>query len=231
MGSGRTPSASASAVPALGDHRLLHQLRLVPGGEHVRAHGQPQQPQRQAGQRQRHVQQPAAASAGSQRQPDDVVVGERLGAGELEPAVAPRTAVGQRRRHPVGHVLGPDRLKTGLAGARHRDGGQIGEALEQCQPRVAGRVDDRRAEDGRLERRGGHGLLGQGLGAEEARARVMRRPQRGEEEKAPRAGPLRRPYEAKSGHRVQLLDRSARLVADGRREVHDGAHPPQGVAK
>ena len=103
------------------------------------------------------------------RDPHDLLVGERLRAGQLVGAPARRRG-DQRRHHAVGDVLGPDRLVEGAAGARDRDRRQVAEALEQREPRIAGRVDDRRAEDRRLQRRGLDRLRGQRLGPEEARA-------------------------------------------------------------
>ena len=137
----------------------------------------------------------------------------------------------ERRHHAVGHVLGPDRLIERPARARHRDGGKVGEPLEQREPRVAGRVDDRRTEHGPCRARGLDRLAGERLGAEEARARVVGRAHRREEDEPARAGPLGGAHEPQRGDRVQLLDRGAGLVADRRCQVDHGVDPAERVAK
>jgi hypothetical protein len=58
---------------------------------------------------------------------------------------------------------------------------------------------------------------------------VQGRPERGEEHEPLHAAALGRAQQPQRGHRVQLLDRGARLVADGRGQVHHGFDPPQGV--
>jgi hypothetical protein len=60
---------------------------------------------------------------------------------------------------------------------------------------------------------------------------VVTRPHRREEQEAARAGALGRAHEPQRGHRVELLDRGARLVADRGRQVHHSADAAQGVAK
>ena len=190
IASGDTPSALGVRRAARRDHRLLHQLGLVPGREHIRAGEHPQQPQGGPHHRQRQVQQPAAAAARAQDHADDLVVAELLGPGERGLG-GPPLAV-SARHHAVGHVLCPDRLVERPPGARDRHRGQPREALEQRQPWVAGRVDDRRAEDGRLHPRGGDRVLRERLRAEEARARVVAsRPSRRRTGSASR--PLARP--------------------------------------
>jgi hypothetical protein len=79
---------------------------------------------------------------------------------------------------------------------------------------------------GRLQ----NGALGDGLGPEEARALERARTDCGEEEEALGARRHGRPQEACRGHRVQLLHRGVRLVADRRRQVDDGLDPAKRLA-
>ena len=53
--------------------------------------------------------------------------------------------------------------------------------------------------------------------------------ERREEDEAARPGALGRAHQPQRGHRVQLLDRGARLVADRRGQVDDGVHAAQRV--
>ena len=136
--------------PALGDHRHLHQLRLLPGREGRVADqpAQPARPERTSAQRDVDA---AAASRPAARgdQPGDLVVGERLGPGELVAApavaVAPSAATTQR-----GDVVGPDRLEAAPA-LRRRSASPAAARGGACSrhPGVVAVVDDRRREDGR----------------------------------------------------------------------------------
>ena len=82
-------------------------------------------------------------------------------------------------------------------------------------------IDDRRGEDGRRQRRGHHGPLGQPLGAEEAGPLSGRGVERAEEDEALHPAALRRAQEPDRRQRVQLLDPVRRLVPDRRRQVDD----------
>ena len=58
---------------------------------------------------------------------------------------------------------------------------------------------------------------------------MVARPHGREEDKTARPGALRGPDEAQRGHRVQLLDRAAGLVARGGPQVEDGVDAAEGV--
>ena len=102
-------------------------------------------------------------------------------------------AVAQRAADAGGRVLGPHRLvqRPPTPGDRHH--GQPREALEQRQPGVARRVDDRGREHGRVQVRLADRLLGERLCAEEPRAMVGRGAEHGEEQEALHARSARRP--------------------------------------
>ena len=76
-----------------------------------------------------------------------------------------------------------------------------------------------------------HRLLGERLGSHQARAVLGARAERREEDEALRAGALRGLHHAPRRDAVELLDRAARLVADGSRQVHDRVDAAQRVAK
>ena len=93
----------------------------------------------------------AVAIGGVQQGADDLVLAERLRAGELEALVAfrsppapapPRRSRSRPRPRPRSAGMWPAPPETGMAGA--------GRAFQQGQPGVAGGVDDRGGEDGRF---------------------------------------------------------------------------------
>ena len=95
-------------------HRLLHQLRLLPGREDRGADHPLEGLQREPHHGHRHMHERAPAAERLHHGPHHRLVGERLGPGQLE--AAPAAAVLQRRHHAIGHVLRPDRLVLGAAG-------------------------------------------------------------------------------------------------------------------
>ncbi len=199
----------------------------------------------------RHVQQRTAAVQRAQHGAHDVVVRQRLGSRELVARVlgarsrgaarAPLRGAGyapvavaraaQLGDHAIGDVLGPDRLNQGPPAPRHGHHRQQRQALQQRQPRVPGRVDDRWREHRRPQACLADRLLGERLGAEEAGAMVSGGVERREEQEAFDSRALRSLDHAPGGDPVELLDRAARLIADRSRQVHDRADAPQRVPK
>ena len=222
------PQRPDVGVAARGDHRDLHQLRLLPGRER-RVADDPAQPREAVvHEAERDVDERSLASGRAGDQACDLLVGEPLGAGEL---VAARAAAGvEVGERAASHVVGPDRLERGSALARDRNRGQQRQAPLDRHPRVIGGVDDRGGEDGRLELGGRHGPLGQRLGSKEARALDLGGADRGEEDEALDPGGLGGAQQARGGEAVELLDRRTGLVADRGGEVDHGAHAAQRAA-
>src|SRR5262249_61695721 len=92
--------------------------------------------------------------------------------------------------HARGPVAGPDRLVAGAPGAGDGNRGQEPEAMQERDPGIAGPVDDRGREHGRLERGFRHRALPEGLRSEEPGALEERGTHRREEDEPPDAGAL-----------------------------------------
>ena len=159
----------------------------------------------------------------------DLVVGEDLGAGQLvagallSRARAPRSRSAPRRRP----------RSAGRRTARSRRSGSPGAAPAASAAAPSGRRGHRRSTARRSPSASGEAAtasLRQRLGAEEAGALELARPQRGEEDEALHAGPLGGPQQARGRQPVQLLDPCVGLVADRRREVDHGVRSAQRLA-
>ena len=146
MRPGWTPRDSASAVP----RSLTIETSISSASSQVAKTDSPtaaQGEQAGADDRQGDVHERPRPSRDAADQLGHIVVGERLGPGQLVAgAVATRQGGGDALRR----VPGPDRLEASPALAGHRHHRQEGEAPQQGDPGVAVVVDDRGGEDRRL---------------------------------------------------------------------------------
>ena len=212
--------------------RHLQQLRFVGGRERGRPAEQLHQLQDSAGDGHGDPDDPAAPMKRAQGELHDLLMAERVGAGEF---VARPHGVGgagtsrEPRQHAVGDILGPDRLKARPARAGNWHHREPRHALQEPQVGIAGRVDDRGSEDRVLQRGLHHGPLGDRLGPHQSRAAAGGGPEGREEHEPLHTRSLGRLHQSPRGDPGQLLDRAAGLIADHRGEVHDRLDPPQGV--
>ena len=185
--SGRARRPALGVGAAVARHRHLHQLGLLPGGEDGVA-DQARAATPGAGARAPAARAPRAGSCpwAPAISPRDLVVGERLGAGELDTSPvassSPSSAAGRSgpRRPPrsAGRRPRPE-PETGRSGSS-------ASRLIRRHPGVVAVVDDRGGEHRGRKRRAAHRLLGEGLGAEEPGALELAGTERGEEHEAAR---------------------------------------------
>ena len=148
-----TPSASASALPRA---VVIGSSISSASSQVANAFGPPTRSEaveRGPHERQRQVQRAGAGGRPSAATTlHDVVVAERLRAGEVEARAgsSPLDASAATMQSATSSAQIGWKRRAARAGHRHRR--QPREALEQRQPGVAGRVDDRGAEDDRVER-------------------------------------------------------------------------------
>ena len=160
-----TPSASASIQPRR-DHRLLHRLRLLPGDETWRPLA------RSPRSTHRSTSIGTSAGAGGSHGPASsyrVVVGQLCGPASSTPRPWRFAPFRDGDTH-VGHVVRPDRLVERLARARPGSAAPAGEAARAGSARGRRVVDDRGRERRSSPAASPALLLGQRLGAKEARA-------------------------------------------------------------
>ena len=149
---------------------------------------------------------------------------QHLRAGQLVAGVG-RVAGLEHAHHAVGGVVGPDRLRARAPAPSSGTTGSSASRSRRCRRRSPGRVDQRAGERGRVQARRRHGPLRERLRAVHARVVVRRGAERRQPHEPLRPGSLGRPQQPRGGQPVDLLDRRARLVALGRRQVHDGSTP------
>ncbi len=212
-------------MPRSLSHRDLHQLGLLPGCKHGLAEKGAHCDQARADDGQWDVDQPARTAGDLADQVGHLVVGERLGPGQL--VATPPAIASERGDYAAGGVVRPDRLEARPPVAGDRQHGQEGEATQQRHPGVGAVVDDRGGEDRRLQGGGGNRPLGQPLGAEEAGALGSGGVKGAEEDEAAHAAALGGAQQAHRCQPVQLLDPVRGLVADRRRQVDDGVDAAQ----
>ena len=228
MGSGVTPSASASAVPRCGEHRRAERVRLVASGQ---SDG--------AGQRLVDVQRPQQGPVGTvtsrrsrppARSARETASRAVIASGPAISATSgPVASVASTHAATSSAQMGCTRAVPMVAG--DRDDGEQSEQVEQPQLGVAGRVDQRATQDRRVE--------GESATARSASALVRCTRERWCAEapsglrKMNRCAPasLGGPQQPPGADSVDLLDRRVRLVALGGREVHDGRDAAHGVAE
>src|SRR5207244_3755786 len=121
--------------------------------------------------------------------------------------------------------LDGDRLQSRLAAAQDRhDGGSPHEAGKRRDELITRPVNDRRAEDGPLERARAHALLRFPLGAVVPRARVRPGAERAHVQVALDARFMRHPQHVGGGQRMEALEGDAArpVLADDADEMDDG---------
>ena len=220
------PERLGVGAAARGGHRLLHQLRLLPGRED--ASGRP----------------PAAAPRSEARTSGSGTCSERPAAAarragprarcrrrRASPArrarSARRRAPSRQRRHarsrprPRPRSAGSGACPTpdiGIAGRRR--------SAQQRQPRVAGRVDDRGREDRRLEADSSTACSASALARKKRVREWWLAPIAEKNTKRSRAGPLGRAHEAQRGD-ARSAPRSRRAAGRGSRRPGARPCPPR----
>ena len=229
---GSHPETLGVGGPAPREHRDVEQLGLVGGRERGRPPEQLDEGQAPPHDRLRDPDDRAVTVEGMQRCGDEAAVGERLRAGELVAGPERRLlgrAARQRGEDAVGHVLGPDRLERGPAGAGDEHHRQQRHPPQQREVGIADAVHERGREHRVLQAGVDHRALGDGLGPHQPRARARARPEGRDEHEPAHPLPLGGADQPPCRDPGELLDRAGRLVADHRRQVHDGVDASERV--